>query len=254
MSKTSAPVAIAPIDVDAIVQWARAMAGESARIEVNQCRPGERPQIGKMWDGGIWGGGAECARAAVTFPSTEWAEALAVTFHPAARARPEGYYLLDEPLAGPTLFRVTGAGRVVDGEKHHHRFTSESYLLLIPMGETEEAYQRRTRREFASRQCDELLKLGLSRKQITALFHAASVARAVDGLELARKAEAGCGGRQAALDLLSEVASAPYGREQRLQRLTESGVEHHAPSARRLNNQLSAALAYGRVVWGLEPQ
>lgn len=149
----------------------------------------------------------------------------------------------------------TGRAIGSDPDREHYNYQNESFILVIPQGESEDAFKERERREFAERQRDALSEIGASRSTIRAVFKAAGVARSVNGAKLALRTLIACGGnQQAALNLLAEVEAAAYGRERRLARLAEAGVQHDARTANRLNAELRAAVAFGSAHWGLKPR
>jgi hypothetical protein len=222
----------------ATTEWANRLA-EGAPLKVETCRPGQEVSVSHQWDGGLWGRGS-VGIAAVATLNGNWTAPVSGCYE--SRGSEECVWF-QPPVNEPTLFKLVHAGRAAEGESRRHRdYMYHTFVLYIPQGESQEEFDRRQRREFASRQRDQLIKLGLMAQEIKAVFNAAGVGMAVEAVRLARATQAAVGER--AYALLSEVANAPYGRERRLRRLAQSGIAAEFRSAGTLNRALDGAVAY----------
>jgi len=240
---------------DPLLAWAEKLAGNN-QVVVRSCRPGEPIVVTYSSGEGIWGRGRYEAQAEAVYPAPVWG--LVAPSRP--DNSPRAQRRCQPPVTEPTLYYVveTGQGAGSTSEGKPNNYQRNLFMLVVPLGEREEDYQKRLRREFADRQRDRLRAIGVTPGTIQAIFDGAGVKWAVEGVKWALRTLIACGGedRQAAVNLLAEVSDAPYGRDRRLKRLDDAGVDcSEVPyNPQVLNAQLRAAVVFAQAHWHVTPQ
>jgi hypothetical protein len=208
--------------------WAAGIVGVPTKICVVRCRMNELVVVGGAWDGGVWGHGVSRVLTIVEF------------------GRDHGLGTDRHHVTKPTLFIVEDSSWRAEGPERKLVFSvMKMFLLYLPGEETEEAHQKRLRRDYAVQVIKKLQEM-VPDSVIRPLLNAAGVRQAVPAAELAALAAEHCGGKEIAWEMLRDQLDAPYGRERRLASLP---FKVSAPTRKALDAQLRGAI----VVLGGDP-